>query len=1241
MNKKIKNIASVVQTKSAAVLCTLCAVLFLASCADESLVDNPHAQNAFRTVSVDLGMPQDKPAYGDGTDSRAQMADTTATGYRLSFDTAETGKPDASRAGSNNWIDGDKLLLHIVASNADQTTQTTEGMLTLTYSDSKWSLDAMNSYTKYGASFVAYNSAQPKLLITDDDTNIDLANLKMHVDEKIGMSANVTATLVYAPHMKWSFTEGSVTLVVDETASTYEKWEWTNTNSRWTTPYARLRVNTGNGNAGDVVTLTSSAFDSAWEDEPTEGEGENAKTVYTATTDTLGNAYFYGITNGTLTANFLVELTQMRVPVPTAAPTSEGRSITLVDESTLLIDLDEPITLLEASDVVPVTLTATHAYKLVANDKRDAAKTENINSLSVIDGQCGITEVTDGFYFGTDDHVAAVKKQIEIAVAMGVTEFTVINELAIYDLINIENPTCAFTVVGEAIRQLVQEAVPSSTEAVDYNGSITLTLADATMVIDAAFLGCTALKSVSAPAATLIGQGAFKQCTGLEEVELDVATEINPFAFFGCTALQSVLAPAATAIGESVFDGCSSLQSVSLGNVTTISSYAFQNTQVTNLNFDYLTTLGDLALSGLTFSNLEMGKEAAVGATITLAQKAFTDCTLTGSVTFHKVVKESGTNDGLTQKNAFYEVATSELDLFLHAEQPIAQISVSNGKLKWAGAEWASITLLDGPNGTAGTKYTIVDGVPTVEVDGTIGGKETGEDADVTAMNSKIKVVAYEATTEAPANVIVKNGLAAYTNENATQYEIYAGTVVGEAIRQLTPSEEPRSTETVNYNGRITLTLDNATELPEIAFAYCNALQSVSAPKATEIGPGAFISCTALTSVTTAATPIGNRAFYGCTNLQSATFTSTNTEIKAWAFSKCTNLEIVSWNMVTSIEDNAFSECKALVNVSSSTVKTVGNSAFSYCTSLKTVSLPEVTTLYVTFSYCSALEEVYSPKVTTLTSVVFENCTSLKQLTLGNVKSVNLEQYTHSFTGANTAGCALTLGAGQQETEFPVSASGGQLMWAGKQWQSITVGGVKYAAVGDELYAMIDGSVTDVNTVMAQIQAVPANTKILVTNGLAAYSNNGSAGTVVGEAIRLLTSQAMPTNTSEVDYIGSISLVLDDGITEIPYGAFMGCKALQSVVANNATTIGRGAFYECTQITAITFGTVITGVGNDAFGPTNQGDAPWTISCALTLAEGQENSSTLQAQFGNSVWAGYEWGTIKVGAVTYYPGGPI
>ena len=351
-------------------------------------------------------------------------------------------------------------------------------------------------------------------------------------------------------------------------------------------------------------------------------------------------------------------------------------------------------------DAATDTYTVYHPHGIAACLKDRAAHHSNakvmyngielkiVNGMAVnlIDGSVG------GKTEGTADDVAAVKAQIETAVAAGITEFTVINELAIYDQINMENPTCAAAVVGEAIRQLVPEAVPSSTETVDYNGSITLTLADATVVIDAAFLGCTALKSVSAPAATLIGRGAFIQCTGLEEVELDVATEIDPLAFYECTALQSVSAPAVTEIGNNAFNGCTDLQTVTLGHVTNIATSAFSGTQVTNLNFDYLTFLASDALSGLTFSNLEIAKEAASDAYINLLQKAFRGCTLTGSVKFHRVVGYgSDVVDGLTEKNAFEGVTTSHLDLYLAANQPVNQITVEDGQLMWAGTQWKSI----------------------------------------------------------------------------------------------------------------------------------------------------------------------------------------------------------------------------------------------------------------------------------------------------------------------------------------------------------------------------------------------------------------------------------------------------------------------------------------------------------------------------------------------------------------------
>lgn len=1366
MNKKTKNIVSVLQSMSAAVLCTLCAVLFLASCTDENLVDNPHAQNALRTVSVDLGMPQDKPAFGEGTTSRAaldaQPAEILLSDSTLAVSRAEGAEGGTSYYTTSDWANNDQVLVSIEAGSI-------QARLTLKYivpaqgenTTEGWYLAKANSYVTYtGTAFTAYNGVTPLFAEDTYGTDADMpisGTLTMHIDYT-STATQAEVSVIYAPDMKWSLAQDkTVSMEQKADATTTAPELWTVAGNAWTTNQARLRVNTrtGTGNAGDVVTLTSSAFDSAWEVEPTVGEGENKKTVFTAVTDDYGDAYFYGATvdaqgnPSALTDGFLVQLTKMRVAVPSSTQTtSEGRSVSLENENTLLITLDEPITLLEASDVVPVTLAAKQAYKLMAEDKRTASAQAN---LCVIDGSC--------------EDLEFITKQIKTALFADITEFTVINELAAYN----GESTEAKTVVGEAIRTCGAT-----------NGSIFLTLADETEVPESAFKACHALQSVSAPIAITIAGTAFQGCTSLTSLTFGaVVTTVGDNAFkdanttncnltlhadqqaetstLKVTAVNGQLMWAGAEwksikVGETqyaavgnllcelrdgvpvkVIDGTTyavidgrddySVTSVVVNNAvgltpaitnfyvinqldaytsgtagTVVGEAIYQlapsvnpaSTRAANFTGEISLVLADAtSVPDNAFYNCAVLKTVEVGnnvsnAEITLGANAFGYATITTSVTFHKVV----TGAGLT--NAFTGAAITNCTLYLNAEQ-------TGISMTWADAAWQSITLSDD------TKYTIGNGVPTVEVDGTIGGKETGEDADVTAMNSKIKVVADVATTEVPAKVIVKNELAAYT----TQYEKYAGTVVGEAIRLLTPELQPMGAETVNYNGRITLTLDNATKLPEIAFAYCNALQNVSAPNATEIGPGAFISCTALTnvslpvattigvhafqgcialtnvnldkvtqigsnafsyvpladleiganaatditlgeqafkgctitghvkfhkvvtgegltnknafsevttsgldlylaaeqpaeqitvengqlmwagkqwksitvgdkvytqettqetsfvkltiggtetyavidgmygnytgedgtedqfkeyrdnvkdqikaataginsfyvinelgtykynktitenmgggyyehtfqvtssvvgqaftayanentddrvsitladattvpnsafegctaltSVTTAATPIGDNAFYGCTNLQSATFTSDNTEIGHYAFSKCTMLTTVSWDKVTSIGQNAFSECKALVEVSSSTVTTVGNSAFRDCTLLKKVSLHEVEELYNTFSRCPALEEVYSPKVTTLTSAVFQYCTSLKQLTLGKVTSVNLGSGSHSFTGVNTAGCDLTLGAGQGGLSPDDNISDG--IWAGMQWKSITVGG--------------------------------------------------------------------------------------------------------------------------------------------------------------------------------------------------------
>ena len=91
-----------------------------------------------------------------------------------------------------------------------------------------------------------------------------------------------------------------------------------------------------------------------------------------------------------------------------------------------------------------------------------------------------------------------------------------------------------------------------------------------------AFYSCSALTSVSLPAATSIGIYAFYSCSALTSIELPAATSIGSYAFYSCSALTSIELPAATSIGDSAFESCSKLTTLYIGTesdtVCTLSS---------------------------------------------------------------------------------------------------------------------------------------------------------------------------------------------------------------------------------------------------------------------------------------------------------------------------------------------------------------------------------------------------------------------------------------------------------------------------------------------------------------------------------------------------------------------------------------------------------------------------------------------------------------------------------------------
>ena len=1209
MNKKTKNIVSVLQSMSAAVLCTLCSVLFLASCTDENLVDNPHAQNALRTLSVDLGMPHAKPAYADGTASRAaldaQTAEILLGDSTLAVSRAEGG---TSYYTTSDWADNDQLLVRIDAGS-------TQARLTLKYivptgeTTGTWYLAKANSYVKYtGTAFSAYNAQDVTPLFAEvdgeDTEKMPISGpLTMHIDYT-STATQVEVSIIYAPDMEWSLADDTKAVSMKQkanaTTQTTAPELWTVAGNAWTTNQARLRVNTGTGNAGDVVTLTSSAFDSAWEVEPT---------TFTATTDGSGDAYFYGATvdaegnPSALTDNFLVKLTQMRVAVPQqggAPPASEGRSVTL-DEATqtVIITLDTPITLLEASDVVPVTLTAEKAYKLMASDKRTASVQAN---LSVIDGSC------------TD--LDFITKQIEAALSEGVTEFTVINDLAVYAGGN-EGEIHAGTVVGEAIMNLVSFTIDSdipvfpSKEQNPYVGSISLVLRDATTVPNMAFPACGALKSVTFNQNTSVGDNAFAYSTFLETVSWEKVKSIGEQAFFYCPSLTSVVSDAVLEVGDRAFYGCLDLAEVNLPNTNSIGGSSFYACQ----------SLATVCLPKV--ASLDGG--------------VFQYCIALTSLTLGKVT------DGNAYSDTFHNANTEGCDLILGEGQQETSfpVTASNGKLMWAGKPWKSITVgeivytAEGDNlcGTNnGVTTTVIDGVTYGVIDGQCGiteadseGHYIGTADDVTTIKAQIDA-AMDMEID---HFLVVNQLATYTKEGATEFDIYGGTVVGEAILQLTLDTNRNPNLSSDNKGKISVTLADATEVPEKAFICCFALSSVTAEKVEVIGGWAFYACKSLTDIALPkANSIGESALYGNEALTSLTLP-----------------------MVTKIGGNALATCNQLKNITfGSVIEEMGDGVFTYvdgcALTLHAGQLNKTGNLTVSVSY-DRTHMQWGSGGAAWKSITLSDGTKY-YIDENNMPTVEVDG-TCGITGNNPTGDDSHISAMTNKIKVVGNAAAKVIVKKGLA----SYGGMPKTVVGAALsrsivHLVLDDAITfipeeafsncgplvSVTTSATNIGDIAFN----LCSSLKEVTLRATSATNIGvsafngcsslEEVTLRAASATTIERLAFSQCHNLATVNLSANTAIGEQAFSGCTALTDISWDKVTSIGGSrAFSGCTLTGPITINEGVT-VSADAFQEAN------VSGCDLVLPASQVTGITITNN--QLMWAGAAWKSITLSDDTKY-----
>lgn len=350
---------------------------------------------------------------------------------------------------------------------------------------------------------------------------------------------------------------------------------------------------------------------------------------------------------------------------------------------------------------------------------------------------------------------------------------------------------------------------------------------------------------------------------------------------------------------------------------------------------------------------------------------------------------------------------------------------------------------------------------------------------------------------------------------------------------------------------------DAMTTMGAAAFSGCKALTSITLPSALEaISDYLFADCSSLQDVTIhqAVTSIGVEAFYRCTELQGIQIPQFVTTVRYMAFSDCSSLHsIVFPNSVTTIESNVMQNCTNLVSadlpdelkkipsnlfynckmlktvIIPTTVERIESGAFQNCTSLEAVQLPDgLTTLGSGTFSGSAIQAIDIPNsVTGIGWYTFENCTSLKQVTIGNgAKSIGI----HTFNGC-TALKQVTMGSAITE-------------------------------IGQEAFN---------NCYSLETLSLPNSLKKL---GYSAFANCRSLQSVdLGEGVTFLDYFAFSGCSSLKEIKFPLSL------KEINNLAFQNCTSLKSIDFGAVEAIGNGVFKNCTSLETITLPTTLKGIG--------------------------------------------------------------
>ena len=279
---------------------------------------------------------------------------------------------------------------------------------------------------------------------------------------------------------------------------------------------------------------------------------------------------------------------------------------------------------------------------------------------------------------------------------------------------------------------------------------------------------------------------------------------------------------------------------------------------------------------------------------------------------------------------------------------------------------------------------------------------------------------------------------------------------------------------------------------------------------------------------------IGNSAFEGCCGLTSVTIPNSVFSILGGAFSRCSGLTSVTIpNSVTSIEMHAFSGCSALTSLTiSNSVTSIGQQSFKGCVSLTSLTIPK--------------------SLTSIGSSAFYGCSALTSIKVetGNVK---YDSRNNCNALIETASNKLIIGCKNTVIPSTVTTIGNDAFLNCSGLTSVTIPN-SVTSIGFDSFSGCSGLTS---------LTIP---KSLTSIGPGAF--DGCSG---------LTSIIVETGNVKYDSRNNCNALIETTSNEL----ILGCK--NTVIPNTVTSIGAGAFGECSGLTSITIPNSVTSIGNYAF----------------------------------------------------------